>query len=70
MHRAFELQKGAREAVEDFTLPDDVIGRFSGNGRYRQTWPALLDQDAGEVVDVQSLHGCNDQAVLWVIETA
>jgi len=56
--------------VEDFTLPDDVIGRFSGNGRYRQTWPALLDQDAGEVVDVQSLHGCNDQAVLWVIETA
>jgi hypothetical protein len=64
------LQQLPCGTVEDFALPDDVIGRFRGNGRYRQTWPALLDQDAGEVVDVQSLHGCNDQAVLWVVETA
>ena len=53
---AVRLQQLPGRTVIDLVLADLIVGRFDGDRRQHQLGPALLDQDAGEVVDMEPLH--------------
>src|SRR3954468_11727065 len=50
---ALRLQQFPRRTVIDFVLANLIVGRFDSDGGQHQLGPALLDQDAGEVVDME-----------------
>jgi hypothetical protein len=54
--------------VVDLVRPGHIVGRFGGDRRQHQLGPALLDQDTGEVIDMEPLHRDAHQARCRIIE--
>ena len=54
----------------DFVLGNLIVGRIDSDGGQHQLGPALLDQDAGEVVDMEPLHRDADETLAGIIEPA
>src|SRR5215472_10166722 len=65
---AVRLQQLSDRTVVDFVRAGHIVGRLGGDRRQYQTGPALLDQDAGKVIDMQPLHRDAHQAGCRIIE--
>ena len=64
------LQQLPFGTVVDLIGAEHVIGRLGGDCRQHQLGPALVNQNAGEVIDVKPLHRNAHETVRQIIEAA
>ncbi len=67
---ALRLQQFPGRPLVDLILADPIRQGFDGDRGHYQLGPALLDQDAGKIVDVEPLHRDTDQTLGGIIEPA